>query len=118
MKRRDILMCEDFIDLIQKVDDSLDRDRRTHSGDYRAGWDDAIEAVTKAIKEYKPKELPKPDSEGWWWHIKHNQVIGCYQIVKHGKYFYAKCQYGESIIDDNWIDATWIKVDPPEVRNK
>jgi hypothetical protein len=59
----------------------------------------------------------KPDSEGWWWCLNHNQVIGCYEVVQRGKYFYAKCQNGESIIDDNWINAVWIKaVLPMEVK--
>lgn len=43
----------DLIKEIQKIDDSLDRDRHTHSGDYRGGLDDAIDCIVKFLKPYR-----------------------------------------------------------------
>jgi hypothetical protein len=53
----------DILDILKQVDDLLDRDRHTHSGDYRGGWDDCMTFLEKAINIYEAERNVADEKE-------------------------------------------------------
>jgi hypothetical protein len=65
------------------------------------------------LVEIPQKYLDEPDSEGWWWLLRHNE-LSCYEIVRNSDTLLL-CKVGLYLKPIN-TNGKWIKAIVPEIK--